>query len=329
MPAQEVSDLTSADDTMPNVVFRLLCPNSRAGSVLGKVCFLSIHHQCCSTPVQGGEVIAKLRTETDARIKMEERLLNCEERVVTISSPDEGYVYCVCHQSTHHVHSPADMLCPAQVALLRLHDITSTTNPENDDELHDATNGVTTNVTCRLLVTPAFIGPLVGKQGSVIKAIRESSGANVRILQDVPACSQLGDEVVQVCDHHLARTFTPVHQIVGDAQQVNDALEQVSANIRVASKKAGLATNPATVPRVGYIPGLFTVPPAHIIRPAPGTPPGPDQVETSFRMLVSGARVGLIIGKAGDQIKALRRETGAFVKVHDQLVGLLCVGVAY
>ncbi len=41
---------------------------------------------------QGGEVIAKLRSETDARIKMEDRVPGCDERVISISSPDEGYV---------------------------------------------------------------------------------------------------------------------------------------------------------------------------------------------------------------------------------------------
>lgn len=101
------------------------------------------------------------------------------------------------------------MLCPAQVALLRLHDITSSVNPDNDDVMHDATNG-SANVTCRLLVSSVFVGPLVGKQGSVIKAIRESSGANVRILQDVPACSQLGDEVIQVLHEQYAQCPTHV-----------------------------------------------------------------------------------------------------------------------
>lgn len=113
------------------------------------------------------------------------------------------------HPTYHPYHAgcrPADMLCPAQVALLRLHDITSSVNPENGVNMHDASNG-STNVTCRLLVASNFVGPLVGKQGSVIKAIRESSGANVRILQDVPACSQLGDEVVQVLVRNQQNLF--------------------------------------------------------------------------------------------------------------------------
>ncbi len=46
-------------------------------------------------------------------------------------------------------------------------------------------------------------------------------------------------------------------------------------------------------------------------------------METTYRMLVAGSRAGLIIGKAGDQIKSLRRETGALVKVHDQQVVLV------
>ncbi len=73
----------------------------------------------------------------------------------------------------------------------------SSISAENGETIQG--NGNSGNgITCRLLVTSSFIGPLVGKQGNVIKAIRESSGANVRILQDLPTCSQLGDEVVQV-----------------------------------------------------------------------------------------------------------------------------------
>lgn len=101
---------------------------------------------------------------------------------------------------------------------------------------------------------------------------------------------------------------------------MNDALEQVSTQIRTASKKPVHASPPPSVQRLGYIPNLFSTPPQPLVRTAPGTPAGPDQVETSYRMLVAGSRAGLIIGKAGDQIKSLRRETGALVKVHDQQV---------
>lgn len=36
-PLQEFSVVKRAHNIMPNVIFRLLCPNTRAGSVLGKV----------------------------------------------------------------------------------------------------------------------------------------------------------------------------------------------------------------------------------------------------------------------------------------------------
>lgn len=51
--------------------YRILCPSSRAGVVIGK----------------GGEGISRLRHETGASIAMENEFPGCDERVIHISSP--------------------------------------------------------------------------------------------------------------------------------------------------------------------------------------------------------------------------------------------------
>ena len=55
---------------------------------------------------QGGEVIQQLRQATGARIRVEQQVAGCEERVVNISSPDD----------------PDSEWCPAQAALFRVHE---------------------------------------------------------------------------------------------------------------------------------------------------------------------------------------------------------------
>ena len=86
----------------PNVVsFRLLCPGARTGSIIGKVLSklalpLSDHislrtHKDFLTiraVVKGGEIIRELREQTGTRIKIEDPVANCEDRVVTIVGPD-------------------------------------------------------------------------------------------------------------------------------------------------------------------------------------------------------------------------------------------------
>ncbi|XP_078447639.1 KH domain-containing protein HEN4-like [Wolffia australiana] len=57
-------------------VFRILCLASKYGSVIG----------------QGGGIIKKILKEADAKIKIEEILLGCEERVVVITGPDREIV---------------------------------------------------------------------------------------------------------------------------------------------------------------------------------------------------------------------------------------------
>ena len=55
------------------VVFRVLCPVSKSGSVIGK----------------GGGIISRIREETGAKIRLEDIIPGCEERVVVITGPEK------------------------------------------------------------------------------------------------------------------------------------------------------------------------------------------------------------------------------------------------
>ncbi|KAK8957934.1 hypothetical protein KSP39_PZI001483 [Platanthera zijinensis] len=55
--------------------------------------------------------------------------------------------------------------------------------------------------------------------------------------------------------------------------------------------------------------------------PPPIHPPSPDSVTTFFRILCSDAKIGSVIGKSGSIIRSIRRDTGAWINVHELLPG--------
>ena len=148
-----------------DVVFRLLCPNSRTGSIIGK----------------GGDVIKHLRDDTGARIKVEHAVPGAEERVVLISAPDvAGAEWSPSQQAAFRVYS-------------RMMETTSTTtNADNGGGGEDndgdgggggggAGHGGPTSTsssllvhapTVRLLVPSSQIGCLLGKGGCIINQMR-------------------------------------------------------------------------------------------------------------------------------------------------------------
>ena len=56
-------------------VFRILCPGGKTGSVIGK----------------GGSIIQSIRRDTGAMVRIEDAVIGCDERVVSISAKEEGF----------------------------------------------------------------------------------------------------------------------------------------------------------------------------------------------------------------------------------------------
>lgn len=176
-----------------DVVFRLLCPNGRTGSIIGK----------------GGDVIKHLRDETGARIKVEHAVPGAEERVIVISAPDTPEAeWSPSQRAVFHVYS-------------RMMETTSTNAGGGDSVDGEDTNATTTTnsndraaaahtsssssshahaPTVRLLVPSSQIGCLLGKGGAIINQMREESGAHIRVLpkEQLPPCAVEGDELVQI-----------------------------------------------------------------------------------------------------------------------------------
>lgn len=205
------------------VVFRVLCPASKSGGLIGK----------------GGGVVNKIRKETGAKIKIEEPIPGCDERVVVITGFDnvrnkesDEAVYSDDVKEYNEIEDDnvnsgerenheeddenakekkisqssqsVDHLPSAQKALLLIFDkiaeIVSVSEDFFGDDDDDEENKNSSNVTVRMLVESTQVGCLLGKGGSIIKQMAEESGAQIRILPNdkLPLCISEFNELVQV-----------------------------------------------------------------------------------------------------------------------------------
>ncbi|OMO71944.1 hypothetical protein CCACVL1_18029 [Corchorus capsularis] len=165
-------------------VFRMLVPAQKVGSIIGRK----------------GEFIKKIVEETRARIKILDGPPGTTERAVMVSGKEE----------------PDSSLPPAMDGLLRVHK-RIIDGLEGDSSHGNMAAG--TKVSTRLLVPASQAGSLIGKQGTTVKSIQESSNCIVRVLgsEDLPVFALQDDRVVEV---------------VGDAAGVHKAVELIASHLR-------------------------------------------------------------------------------------------------
>ena len=148
--------------TGAQVMFRVLCPGNRTGSVIGR----------------SGDTIEALREQCGAKIMMLDAIPGCEERVVAISCVEDGV-------------SPVS---PAQVALLRVYACIA------EPPQTAGAAAYTAPPPFRLLIPGQQVGYLIGKGGATIKAMCEGSGAHIRVLphEQLPGCALEGDKLLEI-----------------------------------------------------------------------------------------------------------------------------------
>ncbi|KAI7750088.1 hypothetical protein M8C21_007009 [Ambrosia artemisiifolia] len=151
-----------------DTVYRYLCPNRKIGSIIGR----------------GGDIVKQLRSETQAKIRINDTVHGCEERVVIIYSSSE---------ETNRFGENDDLVAPALDALFKVHDRVMA--EDVDDQFEEMQI-----VTVRLLVASDQIGCVIGKGGQVVQNIRNETRAQIRILGDehLPRCALSSDELLQV-----------------------------------------------------------------------------------------------------------------------------------
>lgn len=322
----------SGDDEL--VVYRILCPASVIGNVIGK----------------RGNVINSLRQETHAKIKVVDPFPSATERVVLIYCYVKGK-----DEKDVDEEDDTEPLCPAQDALLKVHStiVNAVANVGESEKKQDKKQEE-----ARILVPSSQVANVIGKSGSTIKRTRTKTKTSIKVIRKDP------DEPT----HSFAMSFDNIVQITGDAQAVKKALYAISAIMYKFSPREEIPLE-TTVPEPAklspelppaiiipsnlsmYPTGFYPVadamlPPPRSIPPGLPTPhmselhgytdtesawpvyssalpivPGNGgpvrSEELVVRLLCPADRLGRVIGKAGMSIKNVRQETGARVEVGD------------
>ncbi|XP_072994603.1 RNA-binding KH domain-containing protein RCF3-like isoform X1 [Typha latifolia] len=321
------------------IVFRVLCPASKSGSVIGK----------------GGGIVAKIRQETGAKVRLEEIVPGSEERVVVITGSEKDVE--VSNEQNKEkdegvsAAGDGDNDKESDESNDDKEDASATASPKSEkgtssaikalllvferivegEEGNDGGDEVIekSSVSFRLLVLSNQVGCLLGKGGSVIKQMSADSGSQIRILprDKLPLCASPNDEIVQ---------------ITGGVESVKKALHSVAQQLLdnpPRDRDSYLATNPSgssshpfsSAPRVDGIPPMNYHHPIHG-QPFPtrpydiaDAPPFPKFHEgvapqvapelLTYRLLCSNEKVGSVIGKGGSIIRSLQIETGCEIKV--------------
>ncbi|KAF8774994.1 hypothetical protein HU200_005042 [Digitaria exilis] len=311
------------------VVYRIICPDSVIGSVIGK----------------SGNVINAIRQQAKAKVKVVDPYPGSDKRVILV------YCYVQHRDLDADEGDDNEPVCAAQDALLRVHnaivDALDTLHKNRRDS--DKKNTEEANI----LVPASQAASVIGKSGVVIKYLRSTSKAFIKVSPKDPS------DVTHSC----AMSFDNFVQITGGAEAVKKALFGVSTILYKYPSKENIPLDtkiPEPTPSI-IVPSELPVYPASTFYSAPdaaipsshpslsilgSTPHVPELTlaadghgrlpiyqsvlpiiptysapkcsgELEFRVLCPGNKIGLVIGRGGSTIKSIRQESGARIDVDD------------
>ncbi|KAG0570194.1 hypothetical protein KC19_6G143700 [Ceratodon purpureus] len=335
-----------------DAIFRILCPAQKIGSVIGK----------------GGSIIKTLRQESGAKIKIADAIPGVDERVIIISSADRGSDRgrgkdgsnrdsrsgdkgrdAARSRERDNVKTEKDRdasqgddtakLTPAQEALFKVHariiaDIEALGGDGSDQDEEPSQQVIT-----RLLVPNNQIGCLLGKGGKIIEQMRQSTGAQIRVLpkDQLPGCAMPTDELVQISGdvavlkkallsisarlqenppRDRPQSFVPPRSAF---VPVSDYLQKDSYRSKGNGPLFGLGPGPLEGSGWPFGGGNLSLDRPDKIRSKEGRDSGEN--ELVFRLLCASDKIGSVIGKGGSIIHNLRKETGARIKIADAVPG--------
>ncbi|KAG5574687.1 hypothetical protein H5410_054821 [Solanum commersonii] len=276
------------------VHFRLLCHVSTAGGVIGN----------------SGGLIRQLEAQTGCRIRFEEPLPNCHERVVNIigDSIIDRKIRISYDGSNEEVEVVE--VSRAQEGLIRVY----------ERVLQLEGNGRA--VGCRLLAISGQIGALMGKGGVIVDGIRKSTGAKIKVLtkEQLPACAIPGEELIQIMGVIAVVKRALVHvsrrlQVRLPAERYKDQVTSKGASHEQPADYP-LDTKSSIQPLLRNSVNHSSV--AHSLSSNVDRVLNLDADSTQrkvvFRLLCSYISAGGVIGKGAHIVKALEKDTGASIK---------------
>uniref|UniRef100_A0A671KP40 Poly(rC)-binding protein 3 n=1 Tax=Sinocyclocheilus anshuiensis TaxID=1608454 RepID=A0A671KP40_9TELE len=267
-----------------------------------------------------GETVKKMREESGARINISEG--NCPERIVTITGPTDAIFKAF-----------------AMIAY-----------KFEEDIINSMSNSPATSkppVTLRLVVPASQCGSLIGKGGSKIKEMRESTGAQVQVAGDMlpnsteraVTISGTPEAIIQcvkqICvvmlesppkgatiPYRPKPASTPV--IFSGGQVRADPLAASAANLSLLLQHQPLSIVPPNPQQLTKLHQLamqqtpFT--PLGQTTPAfPGLDASPPA--STHELTIPNDLIGCIIGRQGTKINEIRQMSGAQIKIANAMEG--------
>ncbi|XP_036207800.1 poly(rC)-binding protein 3 isoform X11 [Myotis myotis] len=245
-----------------------------------------------------GETVKKMREESGARINISEG--NCPERIVTITGPTDAIFKAF-----------------AMIAY-----------KFEEDIINSMSNSPATSkppVTLRLVVPASQCGSLIGKGGSKIKEIRESTGAQVQVAGDMlpnsteraVTISGTPDAIIQ-CVKQICVVMLEAYTIQGqyaiphpDLTKLHQlAMQQTpfpplgQTNPAFPGEKLPLHSSEEAQNLMGPSSGLDASPPA-----------------STHELTIPNDLIGCIIGRQGTKINEIRQMSGAQIKIANATEG--------
>uniref|UniRef100_A0A4W5KDG2 Poly(rC) binding protein 3 n=1 Tax=Hucho hucho TaxID=62062 RepID=A0A4W5KDG2_9TELE len=272
-----------------------------------------------------GETVKKMREESGARINISEG--NCPERIVTITGPTDAIFKAF-----------------AMIAY-----------KFEEDIINSMSNSPATSkppVTLRLVVPASQCGSLIGKGGSKIKEMRESTGAQVQVAGDMlpnsteravtisgtpEAIIQCVKQICVVMLESPPKGATIPYRPKPASTPVIFSGGQVRAELLVASA-ANISLLFQHQPLPAYtIQGQYAIPHPDLtklhqlaMQQTPFTPLGQttpafpgtySQVSQLRTAAISSQLIGCIIGRQGTKINEIRQMSGAQIKIANAMEG--------
>ncbi|KAJ8259907.1 hypothetical protein GJAV_G00174840 [Gymnothorax javanicus] len=273
-----------------------------------------------------GETVKRIREESSARINISEG--SCPERIITITGPTD----CVFRAFT-------------MITLKLEEDLTTL-----------VANGTVTSkppVTLRLVIPASQCGSLIGKGGSKIKEIRESTGAQVQVAGDLlPNSTERGvtisgtqDAIIQ-CVKHICTVILespPKGATIPYRPSPTPGAVLISGNQVLEASEFGshplfsLAQGGVELQQAYTVQNQYGIPHSELAKlhqlslqqgltpmGQPAAPVLPAGIETnaqttSQELLIPNDLIGSIIGRQGTKINEIRQVSGAQIKIGSQL----------
>uniref|UniRef100_A0A3Q2Z2K5 Poly(rC) binding protein 3 n=1 Tax=Hippocampus comes TaxID=109280 RepID=A0A3Q2Z2K5_HIPCM len=242
-----------------------------------------------------GETVKKMREESGARINISEG--NCPERIVTITGP-------------------TDTIFKAFAMIAYKFE---------EDIINSMSNSPATSkppVTLRLVVPASQCGSLIGKGGSKIKEMRESTGAQVQVAGDM-----------------LPNSTERAVTISGTPEAIIQCVKQICVVMLESPPKGATIPyrpKPASTPVIfsgGQVRVQLQLTKLHqlAMQQTPFTPlgqttpafPGLDAspAASTHELTIPNDLIGCIIGRQGTKINEIRQMSGAQIKIANATEG--------